>query len=1172
MRLLYNNKTGAFGEGKRRRVPAALVCLALLFTLCLSLPLPASFAASDSLKYASAQSGSYSESVSPSSLVGLFGGETPSDAEKAYIDLFPDFVLTYSPRVPVDQVEVSGFEDTVTVRARVWSYTAQNGKTVTFCPDSTELDGVSAGLTGSGNTREVIFTGVDNSHEHDIRVFYHADIDIPANILNTLINLAYNAGSAALAEKKEYEKALEDYNKTVAEYESYLSALEEYKADLEVYNDYLLRLEEYDAALGRREKYEQDYAAYLEALEEYNAYLAAVEAYNEAVKEYDRQLEAREEALEAYKIYQSYLADIETCKSYLTAIESAFITSAGGHRFYSTLVGPTVATVVENKQQLMDYFGASEEDIDNAGIYTENLIKLLNAYTANKSFEEKFKWYKEHFVQVRESFGNLYSCLYSLYQNKGVKMTLVQHEKDERYRQFVSHLYMISTGLDDTVVADKNWKIGSTYLYDILEEEYYLVDNNTSDPSKVEWPEAVDPVVIPEITVTVPDYPVPAVYEPLEPAFVPVPEPIVEIKAPVKPEECDQPGKAPLPPVFSKEVEALLDAAESGVLKERKKLGSDKTFVITSSVLKYLDSSDVERYPVVTFLDSDGNLIKNAKAIDGRVDQPVPPDPPVAPGYTYTFAGWVDHEGKAVDLSKIENDLTVYPSYTAKQITYKITWKIGSKKYTDTVAYGELPECSYDTSKASDKINDYLFAGWDKPISAAYEDAVYTAVYNEDPRRYTVTWKYGEESVSGLYRYGETPVCPFEISADYVFTGTTYSGFLGFDSEITPVDGDKTYAAIISSGYILPVTDVSGQGGLSLITDGRVYRAYAGEERISLGLTYLISASKASSREISLTLGEVEVFIPASSIEAIDLTNGIMATLVPSPCAGSVFSFALLFTNDSGERLPVKDVQVKFAYPDGDAGAFRAVASAFADISATDPPTTDPSVTDLTEYKLYTQNGFGIFVTDGAAVTYALLSVRDITLDAGENGKATVSDTSAVKGDRVNVRVFPDEGHELDTITVKDASGKEVEIKTDDGIFFIMPDTDVTVTVRFKPSVYTIRFFVDGELYHSATYNHGDAIAVPDTPTKEGNDKVAYTFSGWTPSVVPTALASVDYNATFNESQLANVDYRKSPYTTYWPVPLIVAAIAALLLLVGGIVLAVVLIKHRKRKKATGNN
>ena len=74
-----------------------------------------------------------------------------------------------------------------------------------------------------------------------------------------------------------------------------------------------------------------------------------------------------------------------------------------------------------------------------------------------------------------------------------------------------------------------------------------------------------------------------------------------------------------------------------------------------------------------------------------------------------------------------------------------------------------------------------------------------------------------------------------------------------------------------------------------------------------------------------------------------------------------------------------------------------------------------------------------------------------VSVPSAKNGDVTVSPKNASKGDRVTVTVTPDKGYELDSLTVKDASGNKLKL-TDKGngkYTFTMPGSKVTVSAEF---------------------------------------------------------------------------------------------------------------------------
>ena len=83
-----------------------------------------------------------------------------------------------------------------------------------------------------------------------------------------------------------------------------------------------------------------------------------------------------------------------------------------------------------------------------------------------------------------------------------------------------------------------------------------------------------------------------------------------------------------------------------------------------------------------------------------------------------------------------------------------------------------------------------------------------------------------------------------------------------------------------------------------------------------------------------------------------------------------------------------------------------------------------------------------------------------VTAPSAKNGDVTVSPKNASKGDRVTITVTPDKGYELDSLTVKDASGNKLKL-TDKGngkYTFTMPGSKVEIKATFVKEVETSPF------------------------------------------------------------------------------------------------------------------
>ena len=100
-------------------------------------------------------------------------------------------------------------------------------------------------------------------------------------------------------------------------------------------------------------------------------------------------------------------------------------------------------------------------------------------------------------------------------------------------------------------------------------------------------------------------------------------------------------------------------------------------------------------------------------------------------------------------------------------------------------------------------------------------------------------------------------------------------------------------------------------------------------------------------------------------------------------------------------------------------------------------------------------------------------STYTITLEPANNGDVTSSHKTASKGTTVTLTVVPDKGYTLETLTVTDKNGNEIELtnKGDGKYTFKMSGSKVTVKATFMEDNSMLNFFVDvfpGDYYYDA--------------------------------------------------------------------------------------------------------
>lgn len=167
------------------------------------------------------------------------------------------------------------------------------------------------------------------------------------------------------------------------------------------------------------------------------------------------------------------------------------------------------------------------------------------------------------------------------------------------------------------------------------------------------------------------------------------------------------------------------------------------------------------------------------------------------------------------------------------------------------------------------------------------------------------------------------------------------------------------------------------------------------------------------------------------------------------------------------------------------------------------------------------------------SATFKYAPKYNITLNTSENGSVSADMQTATEGTTVTLTVIPDEGYELDTLTVMNG---ETEVTATDNTF-VMPAGEVTVSATFKKIPRTITIdnstITNGSVEaDKSTAAEGDTVTLTWTAA-EGYmmDKITVTDSngdevtvdqGLTSCVFTMPASNVTVTATFKEIPVAS--------------------------------------------------
>ena len=143
-------------------------------------------------------------------------------------------------------------------------------------------------------------------------------------------------------------------------------------------------------------------------------------------------------------------------------------------------------------------------------------------------------------------------------------------------------------------------------------------------------------------------------------------------------------------------------------------------------------------------------------------------------------------------------------------------------------------------------------------------------------------------------------------------------------------------------------------------------------------------------------------------------------------------------------------------------------------------------------------------------VVFELIPHSITVLDDG-NGTVTANKEQAGKGETIKLTLKPDDGYEVDKITVTDSNGKTVKVSgTGNSRTFTMPAEDVDVDVTFKLKSYTISISKNNckVSVSKASATVGETITVTITSTKNGYIVPSLVIKSGTTEIEATEISN----------------------------------------------------------------
>lgn len=471
------------------------------------------------------------------------------------------------------------------------------------------------------------------------------------------------------------------------------------------------------------------------------------------------------------------------------------------------------------------------------------------------------------------------------------------------------------------------------------------------------------------------------------------------------------------------------------------------------------------------------DVVSETETFSAEIGTPVTAQAKNYPGFTFYENGQTESGTVLADDALVLKVYYVANTYTINFINYD-----GSILESDTAAkYGTTPAYHGSTPlKPSTLAEDYVFIGWDQEIAPVSGDANYTAVFQSQPKGYTVTWLNDDGSVLETDNNVLSGTVPSYDGGIPVKAGTPeYSYvFVGWTPSVDVVGADAVYTATYTqqkNSYAVHWLDENGTELFSEIVEYGKVPEYKGAQpsKPSDGTNKYVFAGWTPT--VSAVQGET-TYTATYSVEKEEYT--------------------ITFVNDDGSVL------YSGVFP---AGTLPVYGGSY--------PTKVATLATTYEFDRWLPN----VVTAAGDATYTATYVENPRLYTITwlNYDGSVLGTSQSAYDTVPVYNGP-------TPTMPSTEVNSFKFKGwAPAVTATRGDSSYTATFEAIPVVYSVVWKnYDGSILQTIN-NLSKGVPTPayvgKTPKKPSTQQYKYVFEGWSPAMAETVTGNAEYVATFRE-------------------------------------------------------
>lgn len=515
--------------------------------------------------------------------------------------------------------------------------------------------------------------------------------------------------------------------------------------------------------------------------------------------------------------------------------------------------------------------------------------------------------------------------------------------------------------------------------------------------------------------------------------------------------------------------------------------GWDKELQIVNKAETYIAQFEQKNKYLIEF-DIDGTIVSQMVK-EGEL--PTPPEKVEKEDGEFVYYVFEDWDKELEIVTKPEKYTAIFAQKDLILVgwIYDSTFELEKYKPNEIVTYKNgIPY------KESDDTYYYEFVSWDRELGfEATENTLITATF-EAKHLKNVTWLIGDQIIKQSFKedeYIDAPKVSATFDECYIYT------FAGFDLLQNSSTYNLFYRAKFATNYIL----YSDNAGVRVQAQNNIINIYL-DDRKDIDLAPLFELF-----EVGYEIGDIRIIgnsytINISKLQLQYLINKgfTYISLDFKELENGEYTFKVNVLDENRTVISNIDNVVISLELDGNFDYLRSYVF----------------LNDAKQNAEITQKS--ILLDAKPNVEYGVFPVYSVTVLENEGGEIICDTISGRIGTEISLEYILKPGYTFKNYVISDTN---VEVCNTDGKYTIK-GYDITIGMSTERIMFTIKFYVDDELYVTSYVYYGDKIVAPDYATKQSTETTRYIFDKWDKNVAE-AYQNEDFHAIFTEVEIPKI-------------------------------------------------